>query len=390
MKKLIALGLSISMLLFLLAGCVKMLPAEPYEKGGDPAAADTGVESEPEVKDVTDVLGRTVSIPLDVERVVVTFNIEEYLAVGGEGAADKLVGFSHGYWEGRREDAWEAFTEALPQLREIKDVGYNDTISPETIISLTPDVVIMSSPVNYSYIEPYLELMEESGIKVVFVDYHSQALEMHTASNMVIGEVMNREERAAEISEFYSRQMAQVTDRIATLNQDDYRPRVYMEFSRGADNFGNTWSEKMWGAMIRTCGGENIAAGMEGNSVEIAPEKIIAADPEVIIFAASPQTDIDSNIVLGYGADGSLAAERLSLYMKREGWAGLTAVKDGRMGALYHDLSRHIFDFAGAQFMAKMIHPELFADLEPEENLAEFFELYMPTELKGAWTVCLK
>ena len=35
MKKLIALGLSISMLLFLLAGCVKMLPAEPYEKGGD-------------------------------------------------------------------------------------------------------------------------------------------------------------------------------------------------------------------------------------------------------------------------------------------------------------------------------------------------------------------
>ena len=49
-----------------------------------------------------------------------------------------------------------------------------------------------------------------------------------------------------------------------------------------------------------------------------------------------------------------------------------------------------IFDFAGAQFMAKMIHPELFADLEPEENLAEFFELYMPTELKGAWTVCLK
>ncbi len=76
MKKLIALGLSISMLLFLLAGCVKMLPAEPYEKGGDLAAADTGVESEPEVKDVTDVLGRTVSIPLDVERVVVTFNIE--------------------------------------------------------------------------------------------------------------------------------------------------------------------------------------------------------------------------------------------------------------------------------------------------------------------------
>lgn len=57
------------------------------------------------------------------------------------------------------------------------------------------------------------------------------------------------------------------------------------------------------------------------------------------------------------------------------------------MGALYHDLSRHIFDFAGAQFLAKMIQPELFKDVAPEANLQIFFEKYMPVELNGAWTI---
>ena len=54
--------------------------------------------------EVTDMKGRTVTLPRDVERVVVTFNMEEYFAVSGETGIDKLVGWSHKYWEGRRQD----------------------------------------------------------------------------------------------------------------------------------------------------------------------------------------------------------------------------------------------------------------------------------------------
>ena len=79
----------------------------------------------------------------------------------------------------------------------------------------------------------------------------------------------------------------------------------------------------------------------------------------------------------------------MEAYKTRDGWANLDAVKNNRMGGLYHDLSRHIFDFAGAQFLAKMIQPELFADLDPEANLAEFFERFMPVDLDGVWTISL-
>ena len=170
---------------------------------------------------------------------------------------------------------------------------------------------------------------------------------------------------------------------------DEDRPRVYMEFSLGPDQYGNTWSEKMWGALIRTCGGTNIAAGMEGASVEIAPEQVISSNPEVIIFTCSPRNDVSDNVVLGYGADGDLARQHLEAYKNREGWADLDAVKNNNMGALYHDLSRHIFDFAGAQFLAKMIQPEIFSDMDPEANLKEFFDRFMPVELDGVWTLSL-
>lgn len=67
------------------------------------AAGGSAFAQEGGTKEVTDVLDRTITLPEDVEKVVVTFNLEEYLAVTGEEGIDKLVGFSHDYWKGRRE-----------------------------------------------------------------------------------------------------------------------------------------------------------------------------------------------------------------------------------------------------------------------------------------------
>lgn len=369
-----------TMVRLLAAACVLAM-------AGCSSAAAPETDAEPEVIEVTDLKGRTVTLPKEINKVVVTFNMEEYFAVAGDQAMDKLVGWSHKYWEGRRQDAYDAFTAVYPELAELPDVGYNGDISAEAIIALQPDVVLASSTgANYDALEPAFENLHNAGIECVFFDFHAQTLEKHSESIRLLGKILNQEDRAEEIVAFYSDQMAAVSDRLTDLSDQD-RPRVYMEFSMGPDQFGNTWSEQMWGALIRTCGGTNIAAGMEGASVEIAPEQIISANPEIILFTCSPRDDVDSNVVLGYGADKEKALANLSAYEARSGWAELDAVKNHRLGALYHDLSRHIFDFAGAQFLAKEIHPELFADLDPEANLEEFFSRFMPVKLNGVWTV---
>ena len=355
------------------------------------AAGGSAFAQEGGTKEVTDVLDRTITLPEDVEKVVVTFNLEEYLAVTGEEGIDKLVGFSHDYWKGRREDAWKTYVTKFPQIQELPDVGYNDTISVESIISLDPDVVLMSAPVNYDYIEPELDKFAEAGIEVAFVNYHKQTVEMHRSSTELIGEIMGQEERAKEISDFYEDQVKLIEERISGLEENAERPKVYMEYSIAPNTYGNSWADKMWGALIPQCGGINIAAGLsDGNSVEVAPEQVIASNPDLIVFTGCLVDDNNENIVVGYGADREKALERLQAYKEREGWSGLNAVKNDRMAVLYHDLSRHIFDFAGIQMLAKLCQPELFADVDPEENLRTFFEKYMPVELEGVWMVSLE
>ena len=91
------------------------------ETGAEP---ETSAEPEtPETMEVTDMKGRTVTLPADIQRVVVTFNMEEYFAVAGDQGIEKLAGWSHKYWEGRRQDAYDAFTAVYPRLADIPDVG---------------------------------------------------------------------------------------------------------------------------------------------------------------------------------------------------------------------------------------------------------------------------
>lgn len=360
------------------------------KNASDPNDNTDGNGQEAETHEVTDMSGRKVVLKKEIETVAIAFNLEEYLAVTGEEGIDKLVGFSHKYWEGRRQDAWNTYTSKFPQIGETTDIGYNDSINIETIITLQPDVVIMSAPVNFGFMETHLNKLETANIPVVFVDYHSQTVETHQQSTEMIGQVMNQEERAKEIGVFYADQLAVIEERVSTLEEADL-PKVYMEFSRGVTEYGSSWGKKMWGGLIQSSGGINIARDFgEGNQVDVNPELVIAANPEVIAFTASPQEDIGNNIVLGYEAEKDAAIEALAAYKTRDGWQNLAAVEEENMSAIYHDLSRHIFDFAGAQMLAKTIHPELFEDVNPEENLREFFEKYMPIELTGTWFVTLK
>jgi ABC-type Fe3+-hydroxamate transport system substrate-binding protein len=204
---------------------------------------------------------------------------------------------------------------------EVDDIGYNDTISVEKIISLQPDVVLMSASVNYSYMEDKLPLLDAANIPVVFFDYHVDTKESIRKSNEILGKVLHQEERAKEISDFYDAKVDAVFDAVKDIKEED-RPNVYMEFSKGKDEYGNTWSKKMWGSLIGQCGGKNVAYDVsDANSVDLAKEAIIANNPDVIIFTGALQNGLTGNIVLGYNQDEekakeyNAAPEQLSLFV---------------------------------------------------------------------------
>ena len=52
--------------------------------------------------EVTDTLGRTVEVPENAERILLGFYFEDFLAIGGPDAYDRVVAISREAWEGWR------------------------------------------------------------------------------------------------------------------------------------------------------------------------------------------------------------------------------------------------------------------------------------------------
>ena len=106
-----------------------------------------------------DLAGRTVSVHVPVERVVLTFYFEEYVPVeGGDDPFKRIVGWNRGYWEGRRPKIWETFKSAFPEINDIPDVGYinkgtfnaEKVISPPALESMPTGTIILLQSVSGS------------------------------------------------------------------------------------------------------------------------------------------------------------------------------------------------------------------------------------------------
>ena len=93
----------------------------------------------------TDVLGRTVTLDQPAQRVVLGFYYEDYIAIAGPGAMDKVVGVSLSPWKDWRPKQYAAYLKAIPSIAGLTDVGdtENATFSIEKVISLKPDLVIL-------------------------------------------------------------------------------------------------------------------------------------------------------------------------------------------------------------------------------------------------------
>ena len=351
------------------------------------------IGQEKETITIVDMLGRDVTLDVPVDRVVLHFYFEEYVPVeGGENPFERIVGWNRAYWEGRRQWTWETYESAFPEINSIPDVGYisKGNFNSEKVISLRPDVVIMY-PGDYESAKEDVAKLEKAGISVVVLDYHSETLEAYNQSTMLLGRILGREERAAEIMEFYRGQVEIVTTVIEDI--EGHKPSVYVECGNlGPTEYSNSYGKGyMWGELIDKCRGKNIAEGAmkAGTGTVISPEYLLNQNPDVIIITGSYWPAVSDSMRLGYGAQLDDSRERLKVFTERPGWDNLRAVKIGRVYAIDHGLSRSLHSFVAIQSMAKCLYPEEFRDLDPNENYEEFHDRFLPVEFSGVWYVAL-
>ncbi|MEM9010876.1 MAG: ABC transporter substrate-binding protein [Pseudomonadota bacterium] len=333
---------------------------------------------------VTDTLGREVTLAATPERILLGFYFEDFFAVGGPDAYDRVVAISREAWEGWRNLQWQAYVAAVPRIAELADVGEVDagTFSLESAVAARPDVAIIADW-QHSALGDTVDRLEAAGIPVVVLDYNAQEVEKHVTSTLALGALLGEEARAQALADQYADAIAEVEARVAAI---EARPPVYVELGRkGGGEIDNSYGNTMWGRLVETAGGRNVAMDQVARWGPLSPEYVLAQDPAVVFLAGSGWLGRDQAVLMGPGVEPATTHARMQPYLERPGWDGLAAVKDGELHAVYHGGARTLYDFAFLQYIAKTLHPEAFADIDPQANLDAFFAEYMPIRFSGTY-----
>ena len=126
------------------------------------------------------------------------------------------------------------------------------TFDTEKVVSLNPDVIFIPLYMKEQYESDVKPKLDAAGIPTVYIDYHAEKLENHQRSIEAIGKALGKEERAAELKQFYTDHVTKVTDRINKISKP--KPKVYIETgNEGPEGAGVAYSSKVaWGPWQRS------------------------------------------------------------------------------------------------------------------------------------------
>lgn len=340
---------------------------------------------------LTDMEGRSVTMNYPVERIVLleSPHAQELIAIGGESSIQKIVGWDDDF-EKLEKDTYEKFLNKYPQMADIPDVGSltDNKFNVEAVIFLKPDVVIMHNwhyNLYTDYTKDAIKKLELAGIPVFFVDFWEKPLENTPKSMLLLGQILGEEKKAKEIVNFYEKHTGEIYERLEKIHSN--QPTVYAECAyEGPSVYGISYGDVAWGSIIKKVKGNNIAEPVLNNTIKpLSPEYIINKNPEIIVLTGRNWLTPGS-VRLGYAASGNETKKTVQGYVNRPGWNTLNAVQNNKVYAIHHGFCFSIYNFVAIESFAKWFYPEEFKDLDPENNLKKYHDLFLPIKYEGTHT----
>lgn len=306
---------------------------------------------------VTDLLGRSVTIPSNVTKVV---------AIGPgalrlycyAGTADKVAGIE-------QMDAGDAtgkpYLFADPQLMKLTVIGQggpNNAPDPEKILAVKPDVIFSTYASDKATAD---DLQSKTGIPMVAISYGNTATfdpAVYT-SLQLIGKVTGQEKKAQAAVNYIKQCQQDLEDRTKDISDAD-KPKVYvgalsMKGTHGIESTQGKYS------LLEALHAKNVVdeTGKTG-SIMIDKEKLIDWNPDIIF--------ID---------EGGYDAVKQDYQKNPQYYGTLSAFKDGKVYSQlpYNNYSTNIdIAIADAYYLGKVIYPDKFKDVDPEKKTDEIFQ----------------
>ncbi|MGP9764525.1 ABC transporter substrate-binding protein [Halomonas sp. AOP13-D3-9] len=345
---------------------------------------------------ITDVTGRQVTLDAPAERVILGEGRQIYLLglLEPEDPFAHVVGWREDFSQAD-PDNYARYLERFPEIEAIPTFGgFKDgTFDVEQAAALNPDVVLMNIEAKAATEDAaYDDKLAQLGIPIIYVDFREDPLENTIPSMRIIGQIMDDEAAAEAFIEFAEAQLARVTDIIAEANPE--RPSVFIDRAGGySDECCMSFGPANFGDYVTLAGGHNIAEGIIPNSFgNLNPEQIIAANPDhVVVTGGNWDAYVPGGdwVGVGPGSDMQSAHAKLEALTERTAMTGIKAVESGNFHAIWHQFYNSPYYFVAVQQLAKWLHPELFADLDPETTMAELHERFLPIDYEPGYWISL-
>lgn len=266
---------------------------------------------------VTDDAGEEVALAAPAARVVslAPANTEIAFAIG---AGDRMVAGT----------SYDDYPEAAKGLAKIGDFA---NPSVEKIVAFEPDLVLAAGGIQ----EGLRSRLEKLGMEVYVID--PATYEGVVEDVRELGLLMGVSDRAGQVAQAMEDAAAAVAAKVGTLE----RPVTFVEiYSKPLMTAG---SGTFIDDLVTLAGGTNLGASAGEGYPYYNSETLVDEDPAVYIAVSGAQS-----------TPGQIA--------RRSGYAGLSAVKNGRVYVIDDNLiarpGPRLAD--GLELLAKMIHPEAY------------------------------
>lgn len=297
---------------------------------------------------VVDSDGKAVQVPDNVERAspMVGIFVQITVALGNE---DKIIS---GAYRGLSPMMLKIF----PKIKTTGFRGGSLGASVETLISTNTQVVF--GPASVLVDDNMKKQLENAGIAVVRIDSKMGTAQDLKDRVMKIAEIFGDEsiKRAKEFNAYYDENINFVR---SNLPKNAYKKRVLVLNYR-AGNWATTTTNFMPAEYIKLAGGEHLAsqAGAFGYSPSINEEQIIVYNPDVIIV--NSQEGLQA-ILQNASFKELKAVKNKQIFVQPRGAITFWAGTEGALQILW---------------LAKILHPNEFKDLNLEQKVREFYERF--------------
>jgi len=350
-----------------------------------PAAADEGVV-------VTDITGRTVTLPRPAKRVLLAEGRQIIaLSLLDPEPVDFLAAWLGDF---RRNDSesYAQYRRKFPEIDQVPvlGIGSDGTFPVERAIEIKPDVAVLGiSFAPGGRANDVARQLEAAGIPVVFTDFFVAPFEHTVASVRILGRVIGRDARAGEFAEFYEPRMKRIADLVARANGQ--RPRVLLETHASVGDCCHAPGAGNIGRFIAFAGGDSISASVApGPTSQLSLEYVIAANPDIYIGTGGAHLKASGGLVIGPGFDPAAIRERLAAVVARPGFSGLSAVRNGRVHGLFHNIISTPLNLVAAEALARWIHPDAAREIDPDATISELNARFLAVPLQGVYWIDLK